>query len=485
SDTATPCPNSALTNTRFSELKPPLSESVLQVLTAAGFDFCTPVQAATIPLLCSFKDVAVDAATGSGKTLAFVVPLVEILRRASTDPKPNQVMGMIISPTREFSSEIYDAAKPFVSTLPNFKCVHLVGGGQVKAEMKLIQEQGANLLIGTPGGLYDIMERLDSLDFRSFEILILDEADRLLDMGFQKQLTDIISRVPKLRRTGLFSSTQTEAVEELARAGLRNPVRVEVHAESKSYNDSALSQQSASSITPSGFAIEYMKCEADKKPSQLVDILVKNKSYKTIVYFMTCASVDYWGAVLPCLAPLKDINLIALHGQMNEITRDKALASFTSLSSGVLLCTDVAAHGLDVPGVDCIVQYDAPQNPDVFVHRVGRTARMGRQGRAIVFLLPKEEAYVEFLLLERVPLQERICPDDVSDVVPQMRSAAKKDRDIMEKGKRAFVSYICAYKKHRCSYIFRWKELEIGKLGMGFGLLQFPAMPEVMHNTLS
>ncbi|KAL6126792.1 hypothetical protein ACLB2K_074837 [Fragaria x ananassa] len=484
-DTASPYPNSALSNTRFSDLKPPLSKPVLQALTAAGFDFCTPVQAATIPLLCSFKDVAVDAATGSGKTLAFVVPLVEILRRASTDPKPNQVMGMIISPTRELSLQIYNVARPFISTVPNFKCVLLVGGGSVKADMKLIQEEGANLLIGTPGRLYDIMERMDSLDLRSFEVLILDEADRLLDMGFQKQLTDIISRVPKLRRTGLFSATQTEAVEELARAGLRNPVRVEVRAESKSNKDSALSQQSASSKTPSGLALEYMECEADKKPSQLVDILIKNKSHKTIVYFMTCACVDYWGVVLPCLAPLKDFNLIALHGKMKQVTRDKALASFTSLSSGVLLCTDVAARGLDIPGVDCIVQYDTPQDPNVFVHRVGRTARMGRQGSAIVFLLPKEEAYVEFLRIRRVPLQERICPDDVSDVVPQIRSAAKKDRDIMEKGMRAFVSYIRAYKEHHCSYIFRWKELEIGKLGMGFGLLQLPAMPEVKHNTLS
>ncbi|CAB4301433.1 unnamed protein product [Prunus armeniaca] len=477
-------PNSALSDTRFSDLKPPLSEPVLEALAQGGFEFCTPVQAATIPLLCRFKDVAVDAATGSGKTLAFVVPLVEILRRASTVPKPQQVMGMIISPTRELSSQIYNVAKPFISTLPNFKCVLLVGGGQVKADTKQIEEEGANLLIGTPGRLYDIMERMDGLDLRDLEILILDEADRLLDMGFQKQINDIMFRLPKLRRTGLFSATQTEAVEELARAGLRNPVRVEVRAETKS-NNSALSQQLASSKTPSGLAIEYLECEADKKPSQLVDLLVKNKSNKTIVYFMTCACVDYWGLVLPLFGSLKGFPLIALHGKMKQAARDKALASFTSLSSGILLCTDVAARGLDIPGVDCIVQYDTPQDPNVFIHRVGRTARMGRQGSAIVFLLPKEEAYVEFLRIRRVPLQERKCTDDVSDVIPQIRSAAKKDRDVMEKGLRAFVSYIRAYKEHHCSYIFRWKELEIGKLGMGFGLLQLPAMPEVKHHSLS
>ncbi|CAN1812111.1 DEAD-box ATP-dependent RNA helicase 18 [Linum perenne] len=478
-------PNRALTSTRFSDLNPPLSRPVLDALTEGGFDYCTPVQAATIPLLCSYKDVAVDAATGSGKTLAFVVPLVEILRRTSPAPKPHQVMGIIISPTRELSSQIYHVAQPFIATLSNFRSILLVGGGDVKADVLTIEEEGANLLIGTPGRLHDIMERIDDLDFRNLDVLILDEADRLLDMGFQKQLNAIISRLPKLRRTGLFSATQTEAVEELAKAGLRNPVRVEVRAEEKALNDSVPSQHSASSKIPSGLALEYLECEADKKLSELVDLLVKNKSKKIIVYYMTCACVDYWGVVLPQLSVLKSLSLIALHGKMKQNAREKALAKFTSLTSGVLLCTDVAARGLDIPGVDCIVQYDPPQDPNVFIHRVGRTARLGRQGYGIVFLLPKEEAYVEFLQIRRVPLQERKCTDDAIDVVSQIRAAAKKDRDVMEKGLRAFVSFIRAYKEHHCSFIFRWKELEIGKLGMGFGLLQLPSMPEVKHYSLS
>ncbi|XP_058207323.1 DEAD-box ATP-dependent RNA helicase 18 isoform X3 [Rhododendron vialii] len=413
--------NRALTETRFSDLKPPLSEPILEALTRSGFDFCTPVQAATIPLLCSFKDVAVDAATGSGKTLAFVVPLVEILRRCSTLPKPHQVMGIVISPTRELSSQIYHVAQPFISTLSHVKSILLVGGGDVKSDTKKIEEEGANILIGTPGRLHDIMERMDILDFRNLEVLILDEADRLLDMGFQKQINSIITRLPKLRRTGLFSATQTEAVEELSKAGLRNPVRVEVRSEAKSCNESSSTQQLVSSKTPSGLHLEYLQCEADKKPSQLVDLLVENKPKKVIVYFMTCACVDYWGIVLQRLAALKGFSIIPLHGKMKQTAREKALASFTSLSSGILLCTDVAARGLDIPGVDCIIQYDPPQDPNVFVHRVGRTARMGRRGSSIVFLLPKEEAYIEFLHIRRVPLEEKKCSDNAPDVVPDQQ----------------------------------------------------------------
>ncbi|KAH9605104.1 hypothetical protein KSS87_022591 [Heliosperma pusillum] len=467
--------NRALTTIHFSDLEPALSDSVLEALDRCGFHYCTPVQAATIPPLLKYKDVAVDAATGSGKTLAFVVPLVEILRRFSTPLKPHKVLGVIISPTRELSSQIYNVALPFISTLPNVRTMLLVGGAEVKEDVKKIEENGANVLIGTPGRLFDIMDRMEELDFRDLEVLILDEADRLLDMGFQKQINSIISRLPKLRRTGLFSATQTEAVEELAKAGLRNPVRVEVQVQTKT----------STSKTPSGLYIEYLECEADKKSSELVDLLVKYKSKKIIIYFMTCASVDYWGVVLPRLSLLKGHSLIPLHGKMKQQAREKALASFTSLSSGVLLCTDVAARGLDIPGVDCIVQYDPPQDPNVFIHRVGRTARLGKQGSAIVFLLPKEEAYVEFLRIRRVPLQERKCSDDAVDVIPQIRAAAKNDRDVMEKGLRAFVSFIRAYKEHQCSFIFRWKGLEIGKLAMGFGLLQLPSLSELKVHPMS
>ncbi|KAG0569950.1 hypothetical protein KC19_6G127800 [Ceratodon purpureus] len=467
---------------QFRTLEPRLSDATLQVLDSFSFSTATPVQAATIPLLCAYKDVAVDAATGSGKTLAFLVPMVEILRRLADPLKAFQVGAVIVSPTRELASQIYHVLEPFLTTLPGIRAMLLVGGTDVTAEVAKLKQSGANVLIGTPGRLYDIMERVSALDFRNLEVLILDEADRLLDMGFQRQLTSILGHLPKQRRTGLFSATQTEAVVELARAGLRNPVRVEVRTQAKAQ---AADSQLVQSKTPSGLTLQYLICEGDEKPSHLVQFLSEHRKNKIILYFMTCACVDYWAIILPQLEALSGIQAVALHGKMKQAVREKALAVFAGLSAGLLVCTDVAARGLDIPGVDWIVQYDPPQDPNVFVHRVGRTARMGQSGNALVFLLPKEDAYVEFLRIRKVPIEERPKSDSAPDVVPLFRAAAAKDRDIMEKGLRAFVSYIRAYKEHHCTFIFKWKQLEAGLAAMGFGLLQLPSMPELKRNVMS
>jgi len=246
----------ALTEQKFLEMSPALSAEVVEALHRGGFRRCTPVQAATIPHLLSHKDVAVDAATGSGKTLSFIVPVVEILRRRSSPPKSHEVLAVIVSPTRELSSQIYNVAQPFFATLKGVSSMVLVGGLDIKAELKRVDEQGANILVGTPGKLCDVMQREDTLDFKNLEILILDEADRLLDMGFQKQINFILSKLPKLRRTGLFSATQTKAVAELSKAGLRNPMRVEVKTEAKATSKGAGQQELGPSKTPLGLRLE-------------------------------------------------------------------------------------------------------------------------------------------------------------------------------------------------------------------------------------
>ncbi|GBG92442.1 hypothetical protein CBR_g55379 [Chara braunii] len=485
--------------TRFRDLKPALSQSTVKILDEMGFDRTTPVQAATVPLFMSNKDVAVEAVTGSGKTLAFVIPMVEILRKLEEPLKRHQVGAVVVSPTRELAFQIYTVACPFVASVAGLRAQLLVGGTDVAADVASFNQEGAQILIGTPGRLDDIMDRCTTMELRKLEVLVLDEADRLLDMGFHRQISSIIQRLPKQRRTGLFSATQTEEVEELARAGMRNAVRVEVKSQpvkkSKKakpapdegagkgseavYPPKLLGPHSDVPKTPANLRMQYVVSEADEKLGQLVHFLSEHATAKIIMYVMTCACVNYWGTLLPCLKPLRSLQIVALHGKMKQSARESALASYAAMPAGVLLCTDVAARGLDIPGVDWIVQYDPPQDPNAFVHRVGRTARMGRSGSAVVYLLPKEDAYVEFLKLRSVPMEPAGPVPSFPDAIEMVRKEARKDRDVMEKGVRAFVSYIRGYKEHQCKFIFRFEDLDFGLLCMGFGLLQVPSMPEL------
>eukprot|EP00899_Mesostigma_viride_P014675 jgi/Mesvir1/23208/Mv22670-RA.1 len=464
----------------FRSLQPPLSEDSLKVLDGLGFNRVTPVQAATIPLFLKNKDVAVDACTGSGKTLAFLLPCFEILAKAigSEPMKRHQVGAIVVTPTRELANQIFHVAEPFLQARGGiFTAMLLVGGGSVAADVAKFKEEGAHMLVGTPGRLNDIITRCPSLDLRRLEVLILDEADRLLDMGFQKQVNAIIARLPKQRRTGLFSATQTEAVDELARAGMRNPVRVTVK-EDKGKGGGAT--EATESKTPLGLSLYYSTCGEYAKPSQLAAFLSQHgPSSKLIVYFLTCACVDLWSSVLPQVKALKRVPLFSLHGRMKQGQREASLRSFSDSPSGVLLCTDVAARGLDIPGVDWIIQFDCPQDPSAFIHRVGRTARMGRSGSALVYLHPKEDTYVAFLRLRGVHMAEMPLLEPAPDIAPVVRKAAEGDRDIMDKGVRAFVSFVRGYKEHNCRYIFRLKDLDLGQLAMAYGLLRLPKMPEL------
>ncbi|KAL4544588.1 hypothetical protein Ndes2526B_g00544 [Nannochloris sp. 'desiccata'] len=493
-----------------------LSQATKDVLEAQGFKNATPVQEATIPLFAGNKDVAVDACTGSGKTLAFVVPIIEKMMKLEQPLKRHQVGAFIVSPTRELARQIHAVAQPFVAPLPWMQSVLLVGGTDPAADVAALKSHGGHLLIGTPGRLDDVVQRCSFLDMKTVEVLVLDEADRLLDMGFKAQLDSLMGKLPRQRRTGLFSATQTEAVEALARAGLRNPVRVAVAVthkaaaveetengggtkKKKSSSFSALKEEQATNndiqqqqITPSTLTVQYRVVDTSEKLPQLAAFLASHPTEKIIVYFLTCACVDYFTTALPRLAACKKISFHALHGRMKQAARETTLASFAGATSGVLLATDVAARGLDIPDVHWVVQHDPPQDPSAFVHRCGRTARMGRSGSALAFLTPAELPYVDFLKLRKIPLTEE-TPEDLDNLeftkteeekkslknaLTFLKRESESDRAVMEAGTKAFVSYIRAYKEHHCKYIFRLEDVPLGRLAASFALLKLPRMPE-------
>ncbi|XP_068679479.1 ATP-dependent RNA helicase DDX55-like [Montipora foliosa] len=460
--------------TSWSELKPSLSDSVLKIIGKFGFHTMTPVQTATIPLFMSHKDVAVEAVTGSGKTLAFLIPIVEILLKREEKLKKHDVGAIIISPTRELAKQIDEVLQMFTEDLSHLRQLLLIGGVDPLEDIQKFKSDGGHILIGTPGRLEDFFSRkkggLDlAAHVRSMEVLVLDEADRLLDMGFEASINTILGFLPKQRRTGLFSATQTDEVKALIRAGLRNPVRVTVREK--------FSKAKSEQRTPSTLKNFYTICEGDKKFSTLVAFLKARKTSKNMVFFSTCACVNYFSKALERL--LSNVTVLSIHGKMRS-KRHKVFDSFRKLTSGVLVCTDVMARGVDIPEVDWVIQFDPPSSANAFVHRCGRTARIGNQGNALLFLLPAEESYVDFISInQKVPLQPFEIEETATDIVPNLRKMAKKDRDIYDKGMRAFVSFVQFYRKHECSLIFRTADLNLGKLATGFGLLKLPVMPEL------
>lgn len=463
-----------VTEGAWESLQVPLHPLVLGALRELGFLHMTPVQSATIPLFMRNKDVAAEAVTGSGKTLAFVIPILEILLRREEKLKKNQVGAIVITPTRELAIQIDEVLSHFTKHFPQFSQILWIGGRNPGEDVERFKQHGGNIIVATPGRLEDMFRRkAEGLDLASYvkslDVLVLDEADRLLDMGFEASINTILEFLPKQRRTGLFSATQTQEVENLVRAGLRNPVRISV----KEKGVAASSTQK----TPSRLENHYMICKADEKFNQLVHFLRSRQQEKHLVFFSTCACVEYYGKALEAL--VQRVKILCIHGKM-KYKRNKIFMEFRKLQSGILVCTDVMARGIDIPEVNWVLQYDPPSNASAFVHRCGRTARIGHGGSALVFLLPMEEAYINFLAInQKCPLQEMSLQRNTVDLLPKLRAMALADRAVFEKGMKAFVSFVQAYAKHECSLIFRLKDLDFAGLARGFALLRMPRMPEL------
>jgi ATP-dependent RNA helicase DDX55/SPB4 len=331
-----------------------------------------------------------------------------------------------------------------------------------------------------------MFNRLESFNVKELEVLVLDEADTLLDMGFRQEINIILGKVPKQRRTGLFSATQTKEVKELARAGMRNPVTVSVKVQQNQMSSAIGASAPApapvnNQITPSTLENNFMISEYDARPGLLVQFLAAHASEKIIVFVSSCACVDYYSNAFsqmvrktsnsPSEAQTNDeflpfgMNINGLHGKMVPKKRQGIYQKFCQRSAGVLFCTDVAARGIDIPDVEWIVQLSAPKDPAFFVHRVGRAARAGKRGGALIFVTEDERPYIELLRGRGIPLIERstfefdspgfTSSDLCLKVLSKLKQLCSLDRELLEGGSTAFMSFLRSYKEHQCSYIFR------------------------------
>ncbi|KAF5853120.1 hypothetical protein GGP41_001709 [Bipolaris sorokiniana] len=363
----------------FGALTPALSEWILEAVDSMGFVKTTPVQHAAIPMFMKNSDVVVEAVTGSGKTLAFLIPIVERLLRLDAPIKKHHVGAIIISPTRELATQIYtvlasllrfhgpsaalldpededtdmeDADAPPKPTFPpgTLRVVpQLLLGGSVTPAQDLSRflKSSTNILIGTPGRLLELLSSPHvHCSQSSFDALVLDEADRLLDLGFKDDLQKILSRLPKQRRTGLFSASVSEAIDQLIRVGLRNPVRIAVKVKARAAN-SATGEAGAieDKRTPASLQMSYLVMPASHKLPAIKKLLasLQPQPQKSIMYLATCYSVDYFQHVLPEV--LKGYTIVPMHGKHPDKVRRRNFNKFVdSMTPTILLTTDVAAR---------------------------------------------------------------------------------------------------------------------------------------------
>ncbi|KAI9298554.1 DEAD-domain-containing protein [Neoconidiobolus thromboides FSU 785] len=457
----------------FTSISPKLNETIISNLTSQNICNMTPVQEGTIPLLLGNKDVVVEAVTGSGKTLAYLIPVIERI-------KANHLSGIVIAPTRELGEQIYKVFESLTIGL-NIQGLLLTGNNKLEKDKKEIKNKTINVIIGTPGRVFEILNS-GLLKTKELEVLVLDEADRLLELGFYNILNSILKLIPKQRRTGLFSATMTDDLSELVRLGLRNPVKVVVKVNVK--NQLSNNQQRI----PDKLEIEYIKLNFKDKLSTMINYIQQSQFNKFIIYFATCYQVDYYFKLLKLLPELIDYELVSLHGKMEvkrrNIVYNKYIA-LNDLQKSILLTTDVASRGLDIPYVDCVIQYDLPVDPKQFSHRCGRTARNGESGNALFFLkFGTEELYPDFLKVRKIPTTElkiQTNEEKSNKLFEELRNKMLEDRELIEKSAQSFVAYVKAYSNHQASYIFRIKELDFEDLAYSFCLLRLPAMPELKN----
>eukprot|EP01039_Chlorochromonas_danica_P010915 gene10916-12131_t len=446
---------SILSDQTFSSL--PISTTTKEGLQKMGFDRMTHIQARAIPECLAGSDLVAAAKTGSGKTLAFLVPIVETLQKVNFTRKQG-TGALIISPTRELSLQIYGVLRELMDACGYGQTHGLVmGGANRKAEAEKLVK-GVNILVATPGRLHDHLANTKGFKYDRLSLLVIDEADRILDQGFEEDMRQIIKYLQRDRQTILFSATQTRKVEDLARLAMRSsgPVYLGVH-------------DAAETATTDGLQQGYILCPADKRFMLLYTFLKKNQKKKVMVFFSSCASVSYHAALLNYI----DLPVLDIHGKQKQAKRTTTFFQFVQAEAGILLCTDVAARGLDIPAVDWIVQFDPPDDPKEYIHRVGRTGRgvSEKRGRALLFLLPSELAFLHYLRAAKVLLQEYEFPaHKVLCISQQMNALVEKNYFLQKSAQDAYRAYLLAYASHSHKDIFDVHAIDMQALAKAFGL---------------
>ncbi|EAN32714.2 DEAD/DEAH box helicase family protein [Theileria parva strain Muguga] len=587
-----------------------LGEEILKWLNHKNFKRMTKVQSLCLKqFLKRENDVLVQSCTGSGKTLCFLIPILNSFLHDTNFEFEHllDVFSLIILPTRELSIQIFDIITDFLKFThchttstsdsannsvdisvnnsdkslrnvyrimeKNVYNILLIGGTSVEVELRNMKKACEktfvkSLVVGTPGRLRHVMDLLSHefvWTFRNLRFLILDEADRLLEMGFQNDLSNILTHLPKQRQTGLFSATLNTGIQNLSKLCLHNHIHINTDStdgintvDSVSLINSVTGDSVNKTYTiPKGLNNYYLILSMEEKLSfvlAFLEYLKGTNSTKIVIFFLSCDLVNYFHHILSNLmrnggtssgstddstntnTTVRTMNILKIHRKMTSKKRNKSINMFksgTTDSINVLLCTDVFSRGIDVPGIDWILQFDPPQDPNFYLHRIGRAGRAETPGNALLLLTETEESYIQFQHNRKITLQPlpsnllnsvKNMPNSVNPtglpygqgstveldtkvegdrsylsylmenpvekpvllwaktalILSYLRLLNSRDRELLLLSSRAFVSYTRAYSEHSLKYIFEKQKLDYGALATSLGVLRIPRVKEIL-----
>ena len=441
----------------FSQL--PLSSATAKGLEASHYRKLTEIQAHAIPYALKSRDLLGAAKTGSGKTLSFLVAVLEQLYRKRWT-ELDGLGALVLSPTRELAIQIFEVLRK-IGRYHTFSAGLVIGGKSLQEERDRLGRM--NILVCTPGRMLQHMDQTWAFDVDHLQMLVLDEADRIMDMGFQSSMDAIIEHLPKKRQTILFSATQTKKVSDLARLSLQDPEYVSVH-------------DGAQSATPATLQQNYIVTPLSEKLDTLWSFVRSNLKAKILVFLSSGKQVRFVYEAFRHMQP--GISLLHIHGRQKQSSRLQTIDNFSSAKYSCLFATDVAARGLDIPAVDWVVQLDCPEDANTYIHRVGRTARYERDGRAVLFLEPSEESgMLQRLGQKKVSLEKiGVRQKKQQSVKIQLQNMCFKDPELKYLGQKAFVSYVRSIHLQKDKEVFKLSELPLEAFASSLGL---PGAPKI------
>ena len=385
----------------FSQLG--LTNAQLNACNSLGYENPTPIQTKAIPIILNGQDLIGCAETGTGKTAAFLLPIIQ---RISERPRPG-VRVLVLSPTRELALQIHKNYGELNSVKSN-RSVVVMGGANMRTQVNELRRSGT-VVIATPGRLLDLMER-GAINLATVEVLVLDEADRMLDMGFLPAIRRVLAKLPTKRQTLLFSATMSSSIESLARTTMTQPKLVEVN---RRGGAAQMVEQTAYSVAQ------------ENKMALLLDLLERENQQESLEKVLVFTRTRRGSERLSHILRARNHTVNRIHADRSQPQREAALREFRDGRARVLVATDIAARGLDVDAVSHVINYDVPAAPEDYVHRVGRTGRAGHQGKAITIVTPVDELSmraIERLIGQRV---KRVVPEGFGGVHSSISTATK------------------------------------------------------------